>query len=208
MIVKLVVERGGKRTTLRLEPPVAVIGRARGNTVRIPSAEVSRQHCRLRMAEGLVYVEDLGSINGTYLNGERVYGRQAICPGDRLGVGPVGFVVQYELSTSAQAKLRRPAPKEEEPIADFLDGLADGSLLEPVESIEDVDLEFDVISAAEEELPPSKKPNPRSGIETDLSKSFPVENQDPLRPDFSFNQPWQMPDEGDLRDLLSQMEDA
>jgi pSer/pThr/pTyr-binding forkhead associated (FHA) protein len=59
MEVKLVVERGGRRRELVVTTPQAVLGRGRGNAIRIPSAEVSRQHCRLRITDGYVEAEDL-----------------------------------------------------------------------------------------------------------------------------------------------------
>jgi pSer/pThr/pTyr-binding forkhead associated (FHA) protein len=107
MDVRLVVEQGRRRLrVVRLRGPATRIGRARGSGVRIPSAEVSRQHCVLRVEDGLVTVEDLDSVNGTFLNGEAVVGCQVVRPGDRLNVGPVTFVVEYELTPEALERLR------------------------------------------------------------------------------------------------------
>jgi pSer/pThr/pTyr-binding forkhead associated (FHA) protein len=106
MDMRLVVEQGRRRLrVVRLRGPATRIGRARGSGVRIPSAEVSRQHCVLRVEDGLVTVEDLDSVNGTYLNGEAVVGCQVVRPGDRLNVGPVTFVVEYELTPEALSRL-------------------------------------------------------------------------------------------------------
>jgi pSer/pThr/pTyr-binding forkhead associated (FHA) protein len=107
MDVRLVVEQGRRRLrVVRLRGPATRIGRARGSGVRIPSSEVSRQHCVLRVEDGLVTVEDLDSVNGTFLNGEAVVGCRVVRPGDRLHVGPVTFVVEYELTPAALEKLR------------------------------------------------------------------------------------------------------
>jgi pSer/pThr/pTyr-binding forkhead associated (FHA) protein len=107
MDVRLVVEQGRRRLrVVRLRGPATRIGRARGSGVRIPSAEVSRQHCVLRVEDGLVTVEDLDSVNGTFLNGEAVVGCQVVRPGDRLNIGPVTFVVEYELTPEALERLR------------------------------------------------------------------------------------------------------
>jgi pSer/pThr/pTyr-binding forkhead associated (FHA) protein len=107
MDVRLVVEQGRRRLrVVRLRGPATRIGRARGSGVRIPSAEVSRQHCVLRVEDGLVTVEDLDSVNGTFLNGEAVVGCRVVRPGDRLHVGPVTFVVEYELAPEALERLR------------------------------------------------------------------------------------------------------
>jgi pSer/pThr/pTyr-binding forkhead associated (FHA) protein len=79
----------------------ATLGRALGSTIRIPSSEVSRLHCRLRIENGLVTVEDLESVNGTFLNGARVHNVETVRPGDRLSLGPVTFVVEYEIGPEA-----------------------------------------------------------------------------------------------------------
>src|SRR5262245_40127567 len=106
MDVRLVVKAGGKRNrVLELRAAEAVIGRSAGCTIRIPSSEVSRKHCRLCAADGLVTVEDLASVNGTFLNGEAVTEAVTAAPGDRLEVGPVAFVVEYELTPEALRRL-------------------------------------------------------------------------------------------------------
>src|SRR5207244_5197864 len=60
------------------------------------SAAVSRRHCVLRIDNGSVNVEDLDSVNGTFINGQRVVGKQVLRPGDRLEIGPLQFMVEYE----------------------------------------------------------------------------------------------------------------
>jgi len=101
MKVRLVLIRKRKRVwTAQLRQTEATLGRAHGCTVRIPSAQVSRLHCRLRMANGVVTVEDLESVNGTFINGKRIRDPEVVHPGDHLSVGPVTFAVEYELSTT------------------------------------------------------------------------------------------------------------
>jgi predicted component of type VI protein secretion system len=106
MDVKLVIEQGKTRArAIHLRRAEGVIGRERGCAVRIPSAEVSRQHCVLRVRDGYVTVKDLQSSNGTQLNGEDVKGEQVVRPGDRLRVGPVTFIVEYQLTPEAIDRL-------------------------------------------------------------------------------------------------------
>src|SRR5688500_1083126 len=105
MNFKLVVDSGGQRKVVAVRGDEAVIGRSHGNTVRIPSAEVSRQHCRLSKKDGVVWVRDLGSVNGTSLNGMRIRGEEVVRPGDRVEVGPVTFVVEYDLTPEAIEQL-------------------------------------------------------------------------------------------------------
>ncbi len=98
MNLRLVVRKpGGQRQILPIHQEDAVVGRAHGSAIRIPSVEVSRQHCRIRQANGIVTVEDLDSFNGTYLNGRPISGPQLARPGDRLEIGPVTFIIEYEL---------------------------------------------------------------------------------------------------------------
>src|SRR5262245_43449835 len=139
MNLKLVVEQGGKRRAFSVRSDEAVLGRARGCAVRIPSAEVSRQHCRLTVEDGLVRIKDLGSVNGTLLNGRKVRGVEYVRPGDNLTVGPVTFVVEYELTPDALGRLRG----DENPI-ELLEDLADGEVILEAEDMpaEDVDLDL------------------------------------------------------------------
>jgi serine/threonine protein kinase len=122
--VQLALYRKNKRVwTKQLKGSQATLGRGQGCTIRIPSDEVSRQHCRLRMeADGLVRVEDLQSVNGTFINGTQIHDLQIARPGDRLGLGSVTFVVEYELTPKtddvelvedASTRRKKPAPPEE-----------------------------------------------------------------------------------------------
>lgn len=120
MDVKLVIVSGGKQPrTLEFHTDEIVVGRLRSCPLCIPSAEVSRQHCRLAMQDGYFTVEDLGSSNGTYLNGTKIKELMVVRPGDLLEVGPVKFKVEYELSAEAQALLDGAADvnAEEQPVA-------------------------------------------------------------------------------------------
>ena len=106
MLFRLVVEKHGKRSkVVELRADSAHIGRAHGNEVRIPSAEVSRSHCLFQVKNGLLKAEDLDSVNGTYLNGDLITGEVVVRPGDRLEVGPVTFVVEYQPTPEAVERL-------------------------------------------------------------------------------------------------------
>jgi DNA-binding winged helix-turn-helix (wHTH) protein len=64
-----------------------LVGRGLECGVRLPSARVSRLHARLRAADGQVRVEDAGSKNGTWVNGERRKGATPLNDGDELTFG-------------------------------------------------------------------------------------------------------------------------
>ncbi|MDY0004485.1 MAG: FHA domain-containing protein [Polyangia bacterium] len=68
---------GGPVHTLRLGGQAVVIGRSRAAGVRLLSPEVSGAHARLEAREGLLWLEDLASANGTTLEGRRLDPRQA-----------------------------------------------------------------------------------------------------------------------------------
>ena len=73
----------------------ATVGRANRSDFILDAALVSRVHCRLVTdASGELTVEDLDSTNGTFVNDQRVSGRAALSPGDRLRVGRVELSVR------------------------------------------------------------------------------------------------------------------
>ena len=94
---KLVVVGGEVKTTeIKLRLP-CVIGRGKGSTVTLPHPLVSRQHCELFESSGRLWVRDLGSLNGTYVNNEKV-SETELPPNELLTVGAVTFRAVYELT--------------------------------------------------------------------------------------------------------------
>jgi hypothetical protein len=63
------------------------LGRAAGCEVTIDDTYASQLHARVFLREGQVYVEDLGSTNGTYLNRRKVTGPMHLQRGDKLQIG-------------------------------------------------------------------------------------------------------------------------
>jgi pSer/pThr/pTyr-binding forkhead associated (FHA) protein len=166
MDVRLVLEKGTKPQTWRLHHKDNVVGRRSDCQLRILSAEVSRRHCLLTIDDGCVSVEDLDSINGTFLNGQRVVGKQVVRPGDRLEIGPVEFIVQYDVTDSARARLAQ------QPVA---------------------------VGAEDEEALTIASENVEVVAEDESSETpFAFADND--------GADWHLPQTGDLRDLLSQVE--
>jgi pSer/pThr/pTyr-binding forkhead associated (FHA) protein len=162
MDVKLIVEKGGKRgQVVQFSDREAILGRAKGCTIRIPSAEVSRRHCRLVFLSGSLYVEDLTSANGTYLDGREVTGVEYVASGSRLSVGPVRFRVEYTRATPSHEPPRKQTPQGAGPIE--LPRFAEELFAEEVDDLEVVDPVFaeevDEPALAEEvEEPRPRKP--------------------------------------------------
>jgi pSer/pThr/pTyr-binding forkhead associated (FHA) protein len=141
MNVQLLFQRKGKCVwSAQLHRAETTLGRALGCPIRIPSSEVSRLHCRIRIENDLVTVEDLESVNGTFLNGKRVRGVEIVRPGDRLALGSITFMVEYKLTPRA---LRQLGGGEECAV------LEADSAFEPI-SEEPPELELELLEDAEE----------------------------------------------------------
>ncbi|MBI5865509.1 MAG: FHA domain-containing protein [Planctomycetes bacterium] len=89
----LVMFKDGERRDFPLADGKTVIGRREDCGLRIPIGDVSRQHCEVEQAGNQLVVRDLGSSNGTYINGKRI-AEAKLMAGDKLAVGPVMFIVQ------------------------------------------------------------------------------------------------------------------
>lgn len=75
----------------RVTPP-CVIGRGEGVDLDLHEPTVSHRHARVFEEEGRVWVEDLKSRNGVYVNGKRVEGKSAVAPGDSIRLGEAVFL--------------------------------------------------------------------------------------------------------------------
>lgn len=73
--------------TFPLEKQEILLGRDLANDVSISDPEVSRRHARFLMQEDNVIIEDLGSTNGTFLNGQRIASPQQLRAGDVITLG-------------------------------------------------------------------------------------------------------------------------
>ena len=109
-----------KGKTLALAKECVVIGRDPESDIRINSTEVSRRHCEVHVRGDHVIVKDLGSRNGTFLNGEAIFSEIKMLPGDTLHVGPMIFEL-------AGKKKQVKKSASEEDVVDWLadDGPAD-----------------------------------------------------------------------------------
>ncbi|HTP50953.1 MAG TPA: FHA domain-containing protein [Anaeromyxobacteraceae bacterium] len=79
--------REGRREALPFADGEVSVGRAPGSALRLDDRNVSRHHARFLRQNGTVFVEDLGSSNGTRVNGERIEGRCRIRLGDLVQIG-------------------------------------------------------------------------------------------------------------------------
>ena len=92
MRARLIPVDGGP--ALDLVKDLTLVGRNEDCDLFIDHKSVSKQHCVLVKTEGLVLVRDLGSTNGTRVNGQRVR-RAALLPNDNLAIANFKYHVKF-----------------------------------------------------------------------------------------------------------------
>ncbi len=137
----------GERRSFSMARDMTVIGRREDCDLRIPLGDVSRKHCRVIRDGEMLKLEDLGSSNGTFLNGRRVQ-EALLSPGDSIQVGPVVFVLQVD---------GEPADEDLAPITVPAavasgGGNADSGPLQPGGTVDDDLDELDTLEETEESL--------------------------------------------------------
>ncbi len=91
-----------------LEGDQMTIGRDSTNEIVINDAEVSRRHARLTFQGGKYVLEDLGSTNGTFVNGQRLAGPRVLKPGEVISFGEQIVLVFEAISLDAGATMVSP----------------------------------------------------------------------------------------------------
>jgi predicted component of type VI protein secretion system len=102
--------KSGTQQVIELPSAVTVIGRRRNCDLRIPLHDISKRHCQINCDDGTLKIRDLGSKNGTLLNGLRIT-EAVVQPGDWIQVGQIGFVFQID---GKPEKVTAPVLKEPE----------------------------------------------------------------------------------------------
>jgi predicted component of type VI protein secretion system len=200
MQVKLIVKKGSTRArAVHLQSAETIIGRRHDCDLRILSSQVSRRHCLLSFHDGVLSVQDLDSVNGTLVNGRRVTGKQALRPGDLLEIGPLRFAVEYEL-TDKMRPLKGKAAAGSEDELEVLP-LAEGEKSGQPVVFGGEDDELDALPVVDEDTE-FLQPNPN-----------PVKPEDeedeaiPLADSLDADGEWNLPQSGDLRSILSEMDE-
>jgi pSer/pThr/pTyr-binding forkhead associated (FHA) protein/tetratricopeptide (TPR) repeat protein len=106
-VLKLIIEDDeGRKTVVPFVREEITIGRQEGNTIRLTERNVSRRHARLMRQNGHVVVEDLGSSNGTRINGERISGQSPVKDGDLIQIGDYDLALQSEAGAAPTIRQR------------------------------------------------------------------------------------------------------
>jgi diguanylate cyclase (GGDEF)-like protein len=98
-----------------LSQPEVIIGRGTKATIRIDDDGISRTHAKLTCGDGVVHVEDLGSSNGTLVNGERLVAPVVLKDGDKLTLGAttiLKFSYSDEIEETYQRRMREAALRD------------------------------------------------------------------------------------------------
>ena len=99
---------GGKNDgrDIVISVPRFIIGRGESAHLRPSSDLISREHCSISIKEGQVTIDDLGSRNGTFVNGAELSGTHLVKSGDSLRVGRLQFSVLIDPVKAGQKKPR------------------------------------------------------------------------------------------------------
>ena len=110
MRARLVSADGGP--SFDIVKDMTLIGRDEACDIRLEHKSVSKLQCVVVKTDGLLLIRDLGSTNGTRVNGQRVR-RAALLPGDNLAVANVKYVVKFGTALDSEAAFAAPdgAPK-------------------------------------------------------------------------------------------------
>jgi serine/threonine protein kinase len=112
-ILRLRVTAGNAEgTEIRVDDEFKIGRQEEGHGTLGQDAEISRHHARIARSGGAFTIEDLGSTNGTFVNGRRISKAEILSPGDRIQVGATTLVVQVSVPSAGETGAPPPAPVE------------------------------------------------------------------------------------------------
>ena len=109
-ILQLVLkEQNRDKSRFELTNKPLIIGREEGCGIRLQSPMVSRRHAKVFAKNGVVYIEDLGSNNGTYIAGKKMTKGEAT-HGTTITIGPFAIEVQDPMKPKPDSKAKSAGP--------------------------------------------------------------------------------------------------
>jgi pSer/pThr/pTyr-binding forkhead associated (FHA) protein len=106
MAVLLYKQSNGAEKVLEAGDAPLVVGRLKESDIPVLDPFISRIHCGIAYQSQQFHLKDLGSANGTYRNGARVF-ECALAPGDRIQVG--NTTLFFEVTSTGSVVLRQGA---------------------------------------------------------------------------------------------------
>ena len=102
MRARLIPSAGGP--PVEIVKDMTLVGRGEDCDVRVDHKSVSKIHCILVKTDGLLLLRDLGSTNGTRVNGQRVR-RAALLPNDNISVANVRYSIRFGADIDAELEM-------------------------------------------------------------------------------------------------------
>jgi pSer/pThr/pTyr-binding forkhead associated (FHA) protein len=110
MRARLVSLDGGR--SVDIEKDLTLVGRDEDCDLRLDHKSISKLHCVIVKTDGLLLIRDLGSTNGTRVNGTRVR-RAALLPNDTLSIATLKYAVKFGIELEKELAKESPPPAEE-----------------------------------------------------------------------------------------------
>jgi hypothetical protein len=114
MRARLVSLDGG--SSIELVKDLTLVGRDEDCDLRLDHKSISKLHCVIVKTDGLLLIRDLGSTNGTRVNGQRVR-RAALLPNDTLAIATLKFQVKFGVELENELTPESSKSKKDEPAA-------------------------------------------------------------------------------------------
>ena len=174
MELRLIVRTPGKwqGRTIPVNRSPFLIGRDPACQLRPASPLVSGRHCVVTTHDGKIFVRDLGSTNGTFLNGQRLSSEQELRHADVVRIGPLDFEVNTQAAAAVNQTTPLPPPRESLQTPDDTAALLRSLDQKSSFLLQNPGIEADEVpagrTAIDIRLPPLKRPpEPESTAEVD-----------------------------------------
>jgi predicted component of type VI protein secretion system len=161
-MLTLILKENGAPVTLQMEHDVIAIGRSKENNIVIKNIKASRRHARIERIGATYQITDLGSGNGTKVNGKKI-DFQALNKGDEIAIGDA----RITLKAIDDGPDAMDAPDDEIKISDDTDDKLD-LVDEPTQEWNEAETE---VQAPSVQAKPAAKPAPaKPGLKKPLGK--------------------------------------
>ncbi|MFI5298947.1 MAG: FHA domain-containing protein, partial [Polyangiales bacterium] len=123
-MARLILATAEGTQTVELRPH-NTLGRHPNNSIQLLDKIVSKEHCHIELRNGDWVLKDLGSLNGTYINAERVQGEKGLRHGDEIALGATRARFDdgsTQMPSRGMAPIGTPPPQAAVPAAGYQPG--------------------------------------------------------------------------------------